>query len=78
MFEIRNCPVGVYMIFDSVCTDYSYNFCHLKRTKYRVAFEGQNSFQVIDLLINALFWENVIVDLFVELIDRSGTRTFIC
>lgn len=46
MFEIKNCPVGVYMIFDTVCTDYSYNFCYLKLTKCRVAFEGRNSFPV--------------------------------
>jgi len=78
VFEIKNCPVGVYMIFDSVCTDYSYTFCRLRRTKCRVAFEGQNSFQVFDLLIVALFWENVIVDLCVEFIDWSGICTFIC
>lgn len=27
MFDIKNCPVGVYMIFDSGCTEHSYNFC---------------------------------------------------
>lgn len=49
-------------MFDSDCFDYSYNLrtCDLKGTKCRFAFEEQNSFQVFDLSIIALFRGNAV------------------
>lgn len=67
---------------DPVSIDYSYSqymkwTCHLMTTKCGFAFEGQNSVQVINLSIFVPFLRNAVVDLYVELIDQSGTFTSI-